>query len=274
MELAGKPIGDGRAFLVAEAGVNHGGDMEKAVRMMKEAKWAGADAIKFQHFDALRLSIQRKKSSLHKKLLPLQITEDDVHFLFSTGEEMGIPVFFTAFDAQSAKELPTWTFALKIGSSEAHLAPSIASPMKGGQPVIVSFGQIRLSESRRIRNALEAMRRPMIAVACKSEYPCTDKVAGEKMSDISYLRERYGFPTAGWSDHTKNIISCVRAASSHRACYVEKHIMLRGDSSCIDADVSVTPEKFREMALAIRAMEKKRGSLNNTGDGELEFEDE
>ena len=241
-------------FIVAEAGINHGGDLEKAIHLVREAKLAGADAVKFQHFDAMRLSIQRSDEKVYPVLKKHELSEEDISIIFHAGNNMGIPVFFTAFDAVCARELPTWVCALKIGSAEAHMAPSIAGQMKAGQTVIVSFGKIPDKESKRVAESLKSMRFEMLPVACVSDYSGDTKLNISHLPRIAYFRERYGFEEAGWSDHSGGIEASIRAAKDYGAVYIEKHFMIDGDTDCVDASVSVGRREFSKMVNTIKSV--------------------
>jgi sialic acid synthase SpsE len=149
-------------------------------------------------------------------------------------------------------ELPTWVPAIKVGSREAHMASGMVSPLKGGQTVIVSFGNTPIEYAESIRYELEALGHPMIPCACVPEYPTPIKVAIEHLVQISMLKEISGFDDVGWSSHTTGIKDCVMAAHNFGAAYIEKHFRLDGDVNCIDAAVSMTPTQFSRMVRMIR----------------------
>jgi N,N'-diacetyllegionaminate synthase len=269
LAISGHQIGDGSpCFVIAEAGVNHNGDVELGEKLIEAAKSAGADAVKFQAFKAGRLaSIGAKKATYQNKiakedsqlemLRKLELTDDEFRELSDHSRGMGVVFLSSAFDFESADLLDRLgVAAFKVGSGELTNLPLLRYIGGKGRPVIISSGMSTMGE---IGEALETVRGAgcdrIVLLHCVSSYPT--RIEDANLRVIKTLRDRFGLPV-GFSDHTLSLI--IPAASvALGAVIVEKHLTLDHDLPGPDHEMSLEPDEFREMVKNIREVEASLG---------------
>jgi N,N'-diacetyllegionaminate synthase len=254
--------------VIAEAGVNHNGDVELGEKLIEAAKSAGADAVKFQAFKAGRLaSIGAKKATYQNKiakedsqlemLRKLELTDDEFRELSDHSRGMGVVFLSSAFDFESADLLDRLgVAAFKVGSGELTNLPLLRYIGGKGRPVIISSGMSTMGE---IGEALETVRGAgcdrIVLLHCVSSYPT--RIEDANLRVIKTLRDRFGLPV-GFSDHTLSLI--IPAASvALGAVIVEKHLTLDHDLPGPDHEMSLEPDEFREMVKNIREVEASLG---------------
>jgi N-acetylneuraminate synthase/N,N'-diacetyllegionaminate synthase len=269
LPIAGRSVGDGPALVIAEAGVNHDGDLEVAHRLVEAAAEAGADAVKFQTFDPERLATAEaplaayqaaagERASQREMLARLALPTDAWAGLQAHAADLGIAFLSSPFDEASADLLDRLDVpAFKLGSGELTNLPFIDHVARKGRPMLVSTGMADMPE---VDAALGAIRRagdPTVALLhCVSAYPA---VAGDaNLAAIRTMRAAFRVPT-GWSDHTPGITLPI-AAVAMGADLIEKHVTLDRSRSGPDHAASLEPEAFRAMVGTIRETEAARGS--------------
>jgi N-acetylneuraminate synthase len=256
-------------FIIAEAGVNHNGDLALAKKLIDAAKRAGADAVKFQTFQAERLtSAYAPKAGYQKKttgsrgsqlamLKKLQLTAQDHKILFDHCRKAGIMFLSTAFDEPSAdllEELGVEIF--KIPSGELTNLALIKHIARKAKPLIISRG---MADKNEIREALQVARSAkndrLALLHCISSYP-TD-VKNVNLKAISKLKETFNVPV-GFSDHTAQVTTSVYAVFAG-ARIIEKHITLDRSLPGPDQNFSLEPKELTQMVTMIRAAEISLG---------------
>jgi N,N'-diacetyllegionaminate synthase len=261
-----------KVFIIAEAGVNHNGNMEWALQLVDQAVSAGADAIKFQAAipdlvvtdTAPKAGYQKQTTGgdesqldmIRKLLLPMEAFEEIATYC----RKRGIIFFSTAFDPISLMYLQNLGQPYhKISSGELTNLPYLRQIGSYGKPTILSTGMAFLGEVEAAIHVLEEAglpRKNLTVLHCNSEYP-------SPMSDVN-LRAMQTIANAfgvavGYSDHTNGIEVAV-AAVALGATMIEKHLTLSNDLPGPDHKASLEPSKFCEMVTAIRNVESALGS--------------
>ena len=252
-------------FIIAEAGVNHNGDLGLAKRLIDAAAQAGADAVKFQTFEAEQLvtadapqaDYQARNSGrtesqlemLRRLELPMQTFAE----LKRHCDALGIRFMSTAFDERSAEHLRNLGMDLfKIPSGELTNLPLLRHIAGFGLPMIVSTGMGNLEEVNTAVAAIRQMTQASICVLhCVSDYPTAPKDANLRAMHL--LAQSTGL-AVGFSDHTLGIEAAVVAVAAG-ARVIEKHITLDRNLPGPDHRASLEPCELQEMVLAIRRAE-------------------
>jgi N-acetylneuraminate synthase/N,N'-diacetyllegionaminate synthase len=269
--IAGHRVGPGEpAYLVAEAGVNHNGELAIAERMIEAAKAAGADAIKFQSFRAAEmcdLGLTERKDvegvtggtkSSYDMYKALELPPEAHERLFTKARETGITLFSSVFDLGMVEVLARLgTPAFKISSSDVTHLPLIRCAAAAGRPVIISTGLSTMAEvADAVACCREAGNENVILLQCTSAYPPEDDEIN--LNAMASLREAFGVPV-GFSDHTLGIEVPI-AAVAMGACMIEKHFTLDTAMPGPDQKLSLDPEGFARMVAAVRRIERAKGS--------------
>jgi N-acetylneuraminate synthase/N,N'-diacetyllegionaminate synthase len=269
VRIGDKRIGQGEpCFIVAEAGVNHNGEIRLAKRMINAAKKAGAAAIKFQIFSAECLvakmapkaAYQRRttgKGSQYEMLKKLELKEDEFRKLAAYAKRKNIIFLASAFDENGVELLDELRVpAFKVPSSEITnflLLKQIAMKRK---PIILSTGMSTLGE---IAEALEVIRKDgsneIVLLHCLSDYPA--KVEEMNLRAMNTLKEAFGLPV-GLSDHTLSLDIPI-AAAALGAKIIEKHFTLNRGLPGPDQKASLEPDELRKMIARIREVERALG---------------
>ena len=258
-----------RILIIAEAGVNHNGDLKMAEEMIRAAKDCGADIVKFQtaKLDALvskRAGMadyqkkntgceQSQKEMLKKLLLPFA----DFTRLFACCLENDIQFLSTPFDLESIDFLDDMVEMWKIPSGEITNFPYLAKIGQTGKRVLLSTG---MSDCGEIRQAVDILREygtPEITLLhCTSEYPAP--LPEVNLRAMEAMRKEFDCPV-GYSDHTQGI-AVARAAAARGAEVIEKHFTLDCSLPGPDHRASLEPHEFKNMVDGIRAIELALGA--------------
>jgi N,N'-diacetyllegionaminate synthase len=258
-------------LIIAEAGVNHNGDLNLAKQLIDVAADAGADYVKFQTFSAERLATQtapmaeyqsqllNQKSSQFEMLQQLELKEGMHEVLLEYAQKRGIGFFSTAFDVQSLDFLASLGLSLfKIPSGEITNLPYLRHIGAFGKPLILSTGMATLGEIEEAIDVLETAGTPRSKITvlhCNTEYPTP-------MTDVN-LRAMVSIKEAfrvdvGYSDHTLGIEVAI-AAVALGATVIEKHLTLDRNLPGPDHRASLEPKEFANMVSAIRNIELAMG---------------
>jgi N,N'-diacetyllegionaminate synthase len=257
-------------LIIAEAGVNHNGDLALARRLVDAAVEAGADVVKFQTFSADRLATRDARTAdyqrlggsgdtQHAMLKRLELSRDMHLALIEHCRGRGIEFFSSAFDLESVELLAGLGLTrFKIASGELTNLPLLRSVGRRGGTVIVSTGMATLDEIRAAITVLEkagTSRDRITALHCNTEYPTP-------MSDVNLkamltMRRELGVEV-GYSDHTPGIEVPI-AAVALGASVIEKHFTLDRGLPGPDHKASLEPGELRAMVAAIRNIESAMG---------------
>lgn len=258
--------------IIAEIGVNHGGDLQRAVSMVHLAKEAGADYAKFQTFkaenlvcaDASRAEYQERNcggdESQLQMLRRLELKPEDFNILARECREAGIGFLSSPFDIESADFLAGLNMDYwKIPSGEVTNLPMLERIALYGGPVIMSTGMCDIDEVRQAVKVLTdngVEREAIYLLHCNTQYPTpAEDVNLSAMEQLATL-ECGG---VGFSDHTEGIAVPI-AAVARGAKIIEKHFTYDKNASGPDHRASADPGEFKAMTEAIRIVEKAVGS--------------
>jgi sialic acid synthase SpsE len=222
-----------RPYLIAEAGVNHEGDMELAQRLIVEAKEGGADAIKFQTYRADTIASKNSPSywDLTKEPTDSQYKlfqkydkfwKNEYEVLKTHCDEVGIEFLSTPFDVESARFLNDMMDVFKISSSDLNNKPFVEFLCDFGKPIILSTGASYLYEVEQAVGWIERKQVPVSLLHCVLNYPTDDENANLAM--ILDLRRKFPELMIGYSDHTlPNDMKNLEMATLLGARIIEKH---------------------------------------------------
>jgi N,N'-diacetyllegionaminate synthase len=268
--IDGREIGGSHpAFLIAEAGVNHGGDLSTAKALIDAAAASGADAVKFQTFSADRLvtatapkaGYQARTTDASESQLAmlkrLELSAESHAELIEHARARKLIFLSTPFDAESADLLDSLGVPVfKLGSGELTDVPLLAHVARKGRPMIVSTGMSWMVEVERAVCVIQkAGPVPVALLHCVSNYPAESE--GSNLRAMDTMRDAFGTPV-GYSDHTRGHLTAV-AAVARGACIIEKHLTLDRTSPGPDHQASSDPQEFARMVEAIREVEAALG---------------
>lgn len=283
-------------FIIAEAGVNHNGDIDLAKRLIDAAAEAGADAVKFQTFKADKVvSYHAPKAEYQKTVTPedetqremvkkLELDKEAHRLLIDHCRWRGIQFLSTPFDLESI-DLLARTFdlpCLKIASGEITNGPYLLQIAETGKPVILSTGMSTLGEIEEALGVLafgyakgdgkasrdgfrdafcskqgqRALKEKVRLLHCTTEYPALFEEVN--LAALMTIWRAFGLPV-GLSDHTPGITVPI-AAAALGASIIEKHFTLDKNFPGPDHQASLTPHELKEMVKAIRQVEMAMGT--------------
>jgi N,N'-diacetyllegionaminate synthase len=260
-----------KTLIIAEAGVNHNGDIELAKRLIESAAEAGADLVKFQTFCASRqvtraaekaiyqLQTTGNTESQYEMLSKLELTEDMHHILLAHSKKCNIGFFSTGFDIESINFLTSLKQELfKIPSGEITNLPYLRHIGKLGKPIILSTGMATLGEIESAIEVLESVgviRDNLTVLHCTTEYPAPLKEVN--LLAMQSICRAFGVKV-GYSDHTSGIEVPI-AAAALGAHVIEKHFTLDRSLPGPDHPASLEPIELSAMVRAIRNIEVALG---------------
>lgn len=259
-----------RVLIIAEAGVNHNGNLKTAQKLALAAKEAGADIVKFQtaKLDSLvskhaEMAEYQKKNvgttlSQKEMLRKLLLTYEDFVILADYCKSIGIDFLSTPFDIDSIQflrklECVQW----KVPSGEITNYPYLLKIAETGLPVILSTGMSTMDEIREALDVLEKNDAGKVTLLhCTTAYPAAYKDVNLRAM-VSMMNE-FGLKV-GYSDHTEGIEIPI-AAVAMGACIIEKHFTLDKNMDGPDHKASLEPCELKEMVDAIRNIEVAMGN--------------
>lgn len=265
------PPEKGHVLVIAEAGVNHNGDLATAKKLIDAAASAGADAVKFQAFRSDKLVTRDAPKALYQvhetgrgsqldMLKALELSGEQFRALFQHAKEAGIPFLASPFDADSlAMLVDLGVEALKLGSGELTDLPLLRKAAMTGKPLILSTGMATEEEIGEALAAIEEAGRPsppLVLLHAVSSYPCPLDQANVKA--VQTLATAFGRPV-GYSDHTEGELAAL-AAVALGACVVEKHLTLDRMMEGPDHKASMEPIELGDLIRKIRSLEKALGT--------------
>ena len=261
-----------RTLIIAEAGVNHNGDISLAKKLIAAAAAAGADLVKFQTFSAKNLvSSSAPRAEYQKKttessesqlemIQKLELSREDHAVLIQECSAHGIGFFSTAFDFQSFDLLMELGCLeqIKIPSGELTNLPLLRYMSRFGKPLLLSTGMANLGEIEAAIEAVVAAGTPchlITVLHCTTEYPAP-------MEDVNLramvaMKKAFGVRT-GYSDHTAGIEIPI-AAVALGATVIEKHFTLDRNLPGPDHKASLEPHELKAMVEGIRNVERALG---------------
>jgi N,N'-diacetyllegionaminate synthase len=260
-----------RTLIIAEAGVNHNGDLGLAKQLIDAAAHAGADLVKFQTFNASRqvtrfakkadyqTQTTDSKESQHDMLQRLELTETMHYELIAHCATRNIGFFSTGFDIESIDLLlGLGQDHFKIPSGEITNLPYLRHIGQLGKNTILSTGMAKLGEIEAAIDVLERAGTPRTSITvlhCTTEYPTP--MAEVNLRAMQSIQAAFGV-AVGYSDHTQGI-EVATAAVAMGATVIEKHFTLDRNLPGPDHQASLEPAELKAMIAAIRNIEAALG---------------
>ncbi len=260
-----------KTLIIAEAGVNHNGDMEMARQLIEVAAYSGADFVKFQTFKADRLATRQAVKADYQRQLTAENESqyDMIHRLELTPEmhveliehcrHQGIRFLSTGFDIESLDLLAGFGVPLfKIPSGEITNLPYLQHIGRMRKPVILSTGMADMAEIGAALRELElagTARQRITVLHCNTEYPTP--MRDVNLRAMLSIRDVYGVEV-GYSDHTRGVEVPI-AAVALGATVIEKHFTLDRNLPGPDHQASLEPAELQAMVVAIRNVELALG---------------
>lgn len=280
--IAGRLVGPGQPpFVIAEAGVNHNGSVDEAMRLIDAAKSAGAEAVKFQVFRVADLVAESAEAAAYQRaasgvtrqsdmLRSLELSEAQLARLADYCRDRGILFLATPF-SRSAVDLvkKLGSPAIKIASTDLTNLPLLDHAAGTGLPLIVSTGAATAAEiDTQVTVLLEkGLAGRLVLMHCVSAYPTP--VDAANLGAIAALARRCAVPV-GFSDHTTRVDTGAWAVAAG-ACVLEKHFTLDRSAAGPDHAVSLEPD---ELAAYIRGARQAAAALGSGAYGMSEIESE
>lgn len=258
-------------YIIAEAGVNHNGDVALARKLIEAAHAAGADAVKFQTFKTEKILTRNTGMAAYQKenlnsddtqfqmVKALELSYRDFADLKAYADSIGIDFLSTPDDEESLDflagelDLP-W---VKIGSGEVTNLPFLRKIAAKQKPLILSTGMSNLGEvERAVRLIRTINNHPLVLLHCTTNYPCPP--AEVNLRAMQTLKCAFNV-RVGYSDHTEGCEVPV-AAVALGAELIEKHLTLDKEMEGPDHRASLEPAEFGEMVRQLRAIEQALGN--------------
>lgn len=282
-----------KVFIIAEAGVNHNGDLALAYKLVDAAVEAGADAVKFQTFKAENVVSRSTEKAEYQKettgaaesqfemIKKLELPLEDFEEIKKHCDKKGIIFLSTPYDYESVDFLEDLVPLYKVGSGEITNLQFLKYIAKKGKPIILSTGMSNLGEveegisaitnanpsffltpnmqysSPTIRHSSSTFHfAPLALLHCISNYPANFEEINLKA--MLTLEKAFKFPV-GYSDHTLGIEISISAVALG-AKVIEKHFTLNKSLPGPDHKASLEPQELKQMVVAIRNVEKSLGN--------------
>lgn len=261
-----------KPFIIAEISSNHKGSLKSILKLIKEIKFAGADAVKIQTYDEDTMTLNSKKKnfkinkgiwknySLYKLYKEAKTPFNWHQNIFDYAKKIGIICFSTPFDEKSCDFLSRFRVpAYKVASYELIDIPLIKHVSKKGKPIIISTGMASLDE---IQETLKVIKKTknnkVILLHCISNYPTDYKNYNLKM--MIELKKKFKV-FVGLSDHSIGDYVAT-AASALGARVIEKHVKLNNDRISLDSKFSMNIKQFKIYCERIKKSWECLGELN------------
>lgn len=258
-----------KVLIIAEAGVNHNGDIKKAFELIDVASRAGVDIVKFQTFKAEKIvskaakkakyqseNIEGEDNSQYNMLKSLELSDNDHASLIKKCEKRGIQFLSTAFDVDGIDFLDNLGIPFfKSPSGEITNFPYLKRLAEEGKPVMLSTGMADMEEVKAAVKVLTEhglYKKDITVLHCNTEYPTP--MEDVNLKAMNTIGEELGVQV-GYSDHTLGIEVPI-AAVALGAKVIEKHFTLDRNLPGPDHRASLEPDELKEMVTAIRNIEK------------------
>lgn len=232
------------AQIISECGINHGGDFDTALEMIRASKECGAHVVKFQHYLTETLCINRnsfdsynilEKNKMHVQWLP---------YLKQEADRLGIEFLCTPFCEFSAEDINPFVNRFKIASPEVCNLELVKKVSEYGKPLILSTGKADIEILDEIYGMID---NKVTLLYCKSIYPSDP--SDYNLTMLYEYQRRYPKWEIGLSSHCTKIDIGIEAAKMG-ATIIEQHFKL--SNNCVDEAVSLTPHQMKVLCNAIR----------------------
>lgn len=256
-------------FIIAEAGVNHNGDINIARKLIDVAAEAKADAVKFQIFKTEHLILKGTKKALYQlvttnskesqfdMLKKLELSKKQFTELHRYCKKKNIIFLITPFDEHSLGELDEFALsAYKVASTDITNIPFLKKIAKKQKPIFLSTGMAYFSEVEVALKAIHPFNKDVVLLQCSANYPIRDEEANLRV--INTYKEKFNI-LVGHSDHSVGV-GVAPYAVAMGAKVVEKHFTLNKGLQGPDHKASLNPEELKRFVSEIKKIEKYLGS--------------
>jgi N-acetylneuraminate synthase len=260
---------DSSVFIIAEAGVNHGGDIQVAKQLIDIAVDAGADAVKFQAFktehlilkDVDKAPYQKKTTNLAESqfemLKRLEVTKEQNIELKQYCEAKNIIFLTTPFDEFSLDELDGLGIpAFKIASTDTTNLPFLKRIAQQGKPIFLSTGMTYLSEVEMALEVINEFNEDVVLLQCSANYPIENEEVN--LNVINTYKKHFDI-LIGYSDHSVGV-GAAPFAVPMGAKVIEKHFTIDKDGEGPDHRASLSPDELKRFIAQVRQVETFMGS--------------
>jgi N,N'-diacetyllegionaminate synthase len=269
--ISGRMVGRNHpCYVVAEAGVNHNNDVDLGLRLIDTAAEAGADAIKFQSYEASKIATRTAPRYWTEPDDPSgtqwdtfnrldKLSRESFIRLLDHSRHRGITAFSTPFDDEAVSVLAALNVpAFKIASADLTCHPLLERAAKVGKPMILSTGTCNLAE---VEEALAICDKvgndEVVLLHCTLKYPCPPE--GVNLRMMEHLMRAFPGVPVGLSDHSLGI-AVSTAAVALGACMIERHYTVdKALPVSPDHRLSLDPTEMRNLVQAVRTVEKALG---------------
>ena len=256
-------------FIIAEAGVNHNGDMELAKKLIDLASDAGANAVKFQTFKAEHLILPKVDKAPYQKLTTektetqmemlkkLEVSKSQNIELSNYCKKKNIIFLTTPFDEFSLSKLDDLNLpAYKIASTDITNLPFLKKVARKRKPIFLSTGMSYLSEIELALKTIYEFNKDVILLQCTANYPISDSEAN--LNVINTFKENFDI-LIGFSDHTVGV-GAAPFSIPMGTCLIEKHFTLDKTQEGPDQMASLSPDELIEFVKVVRKVDQYMGT--------------
>jgi N-acetylneuraminate synthase len=280
INLGGRIIDINSLYFVADIGANHDGSLDKAIELIHLAKEAGADAAKFQNFQADKIVSQsgfdnmkksshqaKWKKSVYEIYEAASISKDWTSILKKECQNVGIDYFTSPYDFESVDLVDPYVDLYKIGSGDISWFDLIDHILNKNKPVLIATGASNLEEVKLVMDFALAKTKDIVLMQCNTNY--TGELENFKYCNLNVLKlfaELYPSVVLGLSDHTPGHATTLGSIALG-ARVIEKHFTNDNNQDGPDHGFAMNPQTWREM------VDRSYELLNALGDGEKRVED-
>ncbi len=281
IKLGSKLVDDKSLYFIADIGANHNGSLEKAKKLIHLAKEAGADAAKFQNFQANKivsklgfdrmkgkLSHQSKwKKSVFEIYEDASISKDWTKILKEECDKVGIDYFTSPYDFESVDLVDPYVDLYKIGSGDISWLEIIEYILDKNKPVLIASGASTMEDVERVMDLALSKTNDLVLMQCNTNYTGSKKnYAYCNLNVLKQFAESYPNVVLGLSDHTAGHATTLGAIALG-ARVIEKHFTDDNNQEGPDHSFAMNPKTWREM------VDRSYELLVALGDGEKKVED-
>lgn len=263
-QLGSRTIGEEHPpFVIAEVGINHEGELWKALACVDAAVAAGAECVKFQtHItEAEMIETDMRPGNISKERLwdiikRCELTAEEERQVKEYCEKRGVMFLCTPFSREAADQLEKLdVVGFKIGSGECNNLPLLRHIARKGRPMVLSTGMNDLASVRRSVAAIRELGCPLMLMHCTSTYPSA--YSELRLGAIAQLRQEFGL-AVGLSDHSRGIYTALGAVALG-ACALEKHFTVSQKWPGPDVPFSIEAPDLKALIEGSRAIWEARG---------------
>jgi sialic acid synthase SpsE len=262
VKIGKRIIGEGYPlYFIADIAANHDGDIDRAFRLIELAKEAGADAAKFQNFQAATIVSKRGFESLSGQLSHQKSWNKPVYDVYQDAsiplnwtaplkkkcDAVGIDYFTSAYDQMSIDGVDPYVEVYKVGAGDITWLAILEYIAKKGKPVILSTGASTMEDVHRAMTVLQAQTRDIVLMQCNTNYTASpENYQYVNLNVLQTYRKNFPGIVLGLSDHTKSL-STVLGAIALGAVVFEKHFTDDNSRTGPDHKFAIDPAGWREM---------------------------